>query len=454
MLKSITDLVPDNKNANRGTARGRKAVRDSLQKLGAGRSIVVDRNGRIIAGNKTAEGAKAAGLENVIAVETDGSQLVAVVRTDLDLDDPKARELAIADNRTAELGLEWDGPVLKDLSADLDLKPYFSDDELKELLPPDPPQQQQSNQDEVPEVEDAVAQEGDLWTLGRHRLLCADGTQEQTLERLLNGNKIQMVFTDPPYGVEIVNVDGTVSTGLPPGPALRGKVGSDDGDGLRFARAMGKVGGDKVFGTVGNNLSKTMRVKPIIEANKYAPIIGDDSTETAIKAYNLCASLKPAPVLIFWGGNYYASALPDSSCWIVWDKDNGQSFFADAELAWTNQKTAVRIFKHRWNGLIKASERGEKRCHPTQKPIALAEWCFEKYGSTGDNVLDLFGGSGSTLIACEKTSRTCFTTELSPHYVDVIIARWQKFTGKTATLDGDGRTFDQIKEARNINVGA
>jgi len=317
MFKSIADLVPDNKNANRGTARGRKAVRDSLQKLGAGRSIVVDRNGRIIAGNKTAEGAKAAGLENVITVETDGSQLVAVVRTDLDLDDPKARELAIADNRTAELGLEWDGPVLKDLAADLDLKPYFTDEELKELLPPDPPQQQQQGEDDVPDLEDAVTQEGDLWILGRYRLLCADGTQEQTLERLLNGNNIQMVFTDPPYGVEIVNVDGKVSTGLPPGPALRGKVGSDDGDGLRFARAMGKVGGDKVFGTVGNNLSKTMRVKPIIEANKYAPIIGDDSTETAIKAYNLCATIKPTPVLIFWGGNYYASALPDSSCWIV-----------------------------------------------------------------------------------------------------------------------------------------
>jgi hypothetical protein len=242
-----------------------------------------------------------------------------------------------------------DGPVLKDLAADLHLTPYFSDEKLTELLPPDTPQQQQSNQDEVPEVD----QEGDLWVVGRHRLLCADGTQEQTLERLLNGNKIQMVFTDPPYGVDIVNVDKTVSTGLPPGPALRGKVGSDDGDGLRFARATGKVGGDKVVSRVCNNLSKTMRVKPIIECNKYAPIIGDDSTETAIKAYKLCATLSPKPVLIFWGGNYYASALPDSSCWIVWDNDNGQSFFADAELAWTSQKTAVRIFKHRWNGLIR-----------------------------------------------------------------------------------------------------
>lgn len=427
-LTKITDLVGDDKNANKGTERGRKAVRESLKRLGAGRSIVVDRNGRIIAGNKTAEAAKAEGLENIVTVETDGSQLVAVVRTDLDLDDAKARELAIADNRTSEIGLEWDGPVLKELSAELDLQPYFSDEELKELLPADAVQS--DGEDKVPDVpEEAATQEDDLWTLGRHRLLCADGTEAETLDKLLAGKKIQMVYTDPPYGVEIVNIDGKVSTGLPPGPGLSGKVG-----------------GSKAFGTVGNDLYKTMRVKPIIEANRYAPIIGDDSTETAIKAYQLCAALKPAPVLILWGGNYYASALPDSSCWIVWDKNNGESFFADAELAWTNQKTAVRIFKHTWNGLIKESERGEKRCHPTQKPVALAEWCFDKYGASGDNVLDLFGGSGSTLIACEKTSRTCYMTELSPHYVDVIINRWQTMTGLTATLDG--KTFDQVKESR------
>ena len=97
---------------------------------------------------------------------------------------------------------------------------------------------------------------------------------------------------------------------------------------------------------------------------------------------------------------------------------------------------AGRIFKHQWNGLIKASERGEKRCHPTQKPVALAVWCFEHYGKPKCSVLDLFGGSGSTLIACEKTGRKCFMMEISPAYCDVIVERWQNATGKKAVLAG------------------
>jgi hypothetical protein len=203
-----------------------------------------------------------------------------------------------------------------------------------------------------------------------------------------------------------------------------------------------KVGGDKPFGKVGT-IHKGMKAKPIVEANTYAPIIGDETTATAIDSYNLCAGLN-IPVMIFWGGNYYAESLPPSSCWIVWDKVNGESFFADAELAWTNQKTAVRIFKHQWNGLIKESERGQKRVHPTQKPVALANWCFDKYGSVGDKVLDLFGGSGSTLIGCQETGRCAYLMEMSPKYCDVIIKRWQEFTGKIATHAETGQPFAEV----------
>jgi 16S rRNA G966 N2-methylase RsmD len=426
----LSELKPDPRNANKGTERGRNAVKESLVSLGAGRSIVIDRNGVILAGNKTAEAAKSAGIsEDAVVIQTDGSKLVVVQRTDLDANDPKAKALALADNRTAELGLEWNTDVLKELSSEIDLAPYFSASELSELLPSD--SEQIEKDENTPTLPDGlpVTRENDVWQLGRHRLICADGTDAANLAILLRDEPVQMVYTDPPYGVEIVQ-GNRVSTGLPPGPALRGKVGAD-----------------KPFGKVGN-IHNGMKMKPIIEANTYAPIIGDDSTDTAIRAFQVCSTLTPKPVMIFWGGNYYASALPDSSCWVVWDKDNGESFFADAELAWTNQKTAVRIFKHTWNGLIKASERGEKRCHPTQKPVALAEWCFEKYGATGDKVLDLFGGSGSTLIACEKLNRVCYMSELSPHYVDVIINRWQTYSGNVATLESDGRTFEAIAAER------
>ena len=129
----LSDLQFDTKNANKGNARGRKVIASSLEQFGAGRSVLIDRDGKLIAGNKTVEGATAAGIDDVIIVQTDGTQLVAVQRTDLSLDDVKARGLAVADNRTAELGLEWDAANLSELSGDLDLKPFFTEAELNSL---------------------------------------------------------------------------------------------------------------------------------------------------------------------------------------------------------------------------------------------------------------------------------------------------------------------------------
>jgi hypothetical protein len=129
----VSDLIPDDKNANRGTKRGAEAVQASLKELGAGRSILIDRDGRVIAGNKTIAAAVAAGVEEVIVVESDGTKIIAVKRTDLSLDDAKGRKLAVADNRTAELGLEWDSAVLKEFDP-ADLKPFFTDNELSIAL--------------------------------------------------------------------------------------------------------------------------------------------------------------------------------------------------------------------------------------------------------------------------------------------------------------------------------
>jgi hypothetical protein len=132
----LSDLTQDPKNANKGTFRGRCAVERSLADLGAGRSIVTDKNGVILAGNKTAAAAQSVGIdEDVIVVQTDGTKLVVVQRTDLDANDAKAKKLAVADNRAAEVGLEWDPEVLKDIS--VDLMPYFTPAELQEITDPD-----------------------------------------------------------------------------------------------------------------------------------------------------------------------------------------------------------------------------------------------------------------------------------------------------------------------------
>jgi sporulation protein YlmC with PRC-barrel domain len=174
--KKLSDLTQDAKNANKGTARGNAMIEKSLRDYGAGRSILLDKHGAIIAGNKTAQNAAAAGLDDVPVIKTDGRQLVAVQRIDLDLKDAKTRSLAITDNRANEVSLSWDVDVLKAFTAEgFDLAPFWNADELEDLWPQNA--ELQTDEDEVPAVPvEAVAKLGDLYILGDHRLLCGDST--------------------------------------------------------------------------------------------------------------------------------------------------------------------------------------------------------------------------------------------------------------------------------------
>jgi DNA modification methylase len=295
----------------------------------------------------------------------------------------------LADNRAGELST-WDDDILKDAIKSLhdinfdvgeigfDLKDFdFGESDLD------------FGADDIPEVEQNArgVKRGDIWLLGEHRLMCGDSTSESEVAKLMNGEKVDMVYTDPPYGI-------------------------DEETNRDFA-------------------SRTRLAK----VNNFKKIIGDKDTETAMKSINISRSLG-AKCNIFWGGNYYS--LPPSPNWIVWDKrveEKQKDMNSDCELAYVEYKktSSVRIFRHLWKGMIKASEHGQGRVHPTQKPIALAEWCFESYGDS-KLVLDLFLGSGSTLIACEKTKRRCFGMEIDPHYCSVIIQRWEDFTGNKAHL--------------------
>jgi len=220
----------------------------------------------------------------------------------------------------------------------------------------------------------------------KHRLMCGDSIDKSDVDRLMDGQKADMVFTDPPYGIDEVT--------------------------------------DRVERT------KTFLKKGVAKSGSYKKISGDESIDVAMKAIALARELK-ADCNIFWGGNYYD--LAPSACWIVWDKrvdENQKDLNSDCELAYVDHKhkASVRIFRHLWKGMIKASEHGKARVHPTQKPIALADWCFDNYGDP-KTVLDLFLGSGSTLIACEKTNRQCYGMEIDPHYCSVILKRYQDFCG-------------------------
>ena len=194
-----------------------------------------------------------------------------------------------------------------------------------------------------------------------------------------------MVLTDPPYGINIVNDAGKVGAG---------------------------------------NMAK---------CRTYAKVIADDTTDAARKAYDVlkCISKK----LILFGGNYFLDFLPASDGWLIWDKrlDMASNNFADGEMAWCSFHTPVRIYHQLWNGMIREGEH-DKRVHPTQKPVRMLSEIIKDFSTERQSVLDVFGGSGSTLIACEQTGRQCFMCELDPHYCDIIIARYEKLTGKKAEL--------------------
>lgn len=254
-------------------------------------------------------------------------------------------------------------------------------------------------EDDIPEVKGANINQGDIFELGDHRLMCGDSTKKSMVQALIAGCSIDMIHTDPPYGI-------------------------NEKAGDRSSRGMA---------------AKT---------NHHLPEFNDDTIDYAVKAFEICSQLDIRKQ-IWWGANYYAHSLPQSASWLVWDKrveDKLNDNNSDCELAWyLSNRSSVRIFRHVWKGMIKGSEHGERRVHPTQKPVALAEWCFDFMGDV-KRVLDLFGGSGSTLIACEKTDRSCFMMEFEPHYVATIIERWQNFSGKTAyRINADGSKTDYAK---------
>ena len=385
--RNTGELIPYINNSRTHSESQIQQVAASIKEFGFTNPILIDEDGGIIAGHGRLMAAQKLGLDEVPTIMLEG------------LTEAQRKAYVIADNQLA-MNADWDLDALKleverltELDFDIDLL-GFDDDMLAGLMEEEPAEGL-TDEDEVPALEDdPITVEGDVWILGNHRLMCGDSTSIDAVDKLMDGNKADMVYTDPPYGVSIVNQSG-------------------------------HVGGDK-----------------LAKVGVYAPVAGDDTIEVALEAIQVINTLD-AQVEVIWGGNYYANVLDNSPCWVVWDKDNTGNF-ADAELAWTNQPTATRIFKHTWNGMIKESERGEKRVHPTQKPVKLAEWCFEEYGQECNTVLDLFCGSGSTLLACETKKKTGYMMELSANYCDVIIKRWQDFTGQEAIMESTGDKFNDM----------
>lgn len=244
-------------------------------------------------------------------------------------------------------------------------------------------------EDEAPAIDEQnppVSKLGEIYQLGNHRLMCGSSTDFGQVSELLNGIIPELVFTDPPYGIDIITD--------------KHQVGADFG---------------------------------IASKGSYEPVIGDSSIKTAQEFYDCCINMDMKKIIL-WGGNYFLEFLPVSDGWLVWDKRGDSKIrnsFADGEMAWCNFHTPIRIYTQLWNGMIREGEH-DKRVHPTQKPIKTLSSILKDFSERDQVIYDGFGGSGSTLISCEEMGRTCYMMELSPAYCDVIRKRYAKHVGQEA----------------------
>lgn len=358
---SIDDIKPYEKNAKIHTEEQIEQIKKSIQEFGMNDPIGIWKDNIIIEGHG-----------RLMACKELGMQEVPVIRLDNLTDDQRKAYTLIHNQTTMNTGFDLEVLNEELQSIDLDMSDFGFEIELDDI------EETEIVEDEVPEVlEEPKAKLGDIYQLGNHRLMCGDSTSEEDVAKLMNGVKADMVFTDPPYGMNAVSKSGVLS-------------------------------------------------------EKYkTDIMNDDDNTVAINSFNLCKNYFKEAKQVWWGANYYTECLPSAECWIVWDKNNGGSDQTDCELAWTNFRSVVRQF-------TMASEK-INRVHPTQKPLNLIAQIFKKFDKNNEynNIIDLFGGSGSTLIACEQTNRNCYMMELDPHYIDVIIERWENFTGEKAVKIND-----------------
>ena len=370
---SLKDIKPYSNNPRK--KQNIKKVVNSIKEFGFQQPIVVDKKNIIIVGHSRYEASKELGLDKVPVIIADLSPV-------------KAKAYRIADNRINQ-DSEWDFSKLtlefKEISKlDFNLDSLvFEKNELDDLIIDEV--KGFTDDDAVPDKpKKPKSKLGEIYQLGHHRVMCGDATKEEDVNKLINNNNIDILYTDAPYGINIKGDRTARNTGLAP-----------------------------------NHKFKDFK---------------DDSIDYAITAIKIINNLK-IPRQVWWGANYYCHFLPLSNNWFVWDKrvdDKMKDTQSDCEMAWVKSKwSSIRIFRHLWKGFNKDSERNQQKVHPTQKPVALAKWSFDYFRDV-KSVLDLFGGSGSTLIACEKTNRICCMMELDTHYCDVIIKRWEDYTGKSS----------------------
>ena len=418
-------------------------VAASIRRFGFQQPVVAKRSGELVAGHTRWKAAKSLGLVEIPVVWFEG--------TDLD-----ATAYAIADNRTHEFAT-WDDAALAAIldalrkedalegvgytgdeidALILQLDEVCNPGEIVEDVPPEPPDK-------------ATTQRGDLWILGKHRLYCGDSSNAEDLDRLVAGEPIHLVNMDPPYNVKVEpRSNNAIAAGLSSFTPEK----QTHHQALDLARNPGKAKGT----------TRKMRAKDRPLANDFLPA---DEFERILLAWfqNASRVLEPGRSFYIWGGYAnlanYPGALRASGLYfaqaIIWNKLHPvltrKDFMGAHEWCLYGWKEGAG---HEFFGPNNATDLWEVKkvphtsmVHLTEKPVDLAARAIRYSSRPAENVLDLFGGSGSTLMACEQTGRNGFAMEIDPPYCDVIVQRWEAFTGKKATL-ADGETFEQTRRAR------
>lgn len=382
--RQVASLIPYARNSRTHSDAQVAQIAASIKEWGWTQPVLIEPDGGIIAGHGRVMAAQKLGLAEVPCMVAEGWT------------DAQRKAYVIADNQLA-LNAGWDMDMLKvemqELGAlEFDLGLLGFDDKLLDGLLEPEPTERLTDEDAAPETPAIpVTVEGDVWVLGNHRLMCGDSTSIDAVDKLMDGTVPNAIITDPPYGIGIDGQKKSVSANPKHNRKHHEKKGWDA-----------------------------------------------ERPDASIFGYIIALGVPS----VIWGGNYFADLLPATRGWLYWSKGQDGLTMSDGELAWTTENKPLRS-KTVNRSALKGS------VHPTQKPVEVIEFSVE-YLSVPQKgvVLDLFAGSGTIGIVCEKTDRRAYMMERDSGYCDVIIKRWQDFTGQKAMLEGDGRAFDELSKER------
>ena len=398
---SVKDLIPYERNTKKHDKTQINNVAESIKQYGFVQPIVIDKNNVVVIGHCRLLAAKQLKMKEVPCVCVE------------DLTEEQVKALRIVDNKSNES--EWDFDILPDELAEIDLSNFSFDFGIE-----DEEEEADIVEDEAPEVDDEnepITKLGDIWQLGRHRLMCGDSTDKATVELLMDGKKADMVFTDPPYGYNYQS-------------NMREKTSKFD---------------------MIENDDKILDFFPCIQSVCDGWVYICTTRKTADKWIELFKQYYDLTNVIIWDkggggiGDLFHTFSTDYEMILVCNNGHeikGKRYgsvwnFANQEITKMKKEELLNIVleqKKFYSIWKEKKDNPNEYVHPTQKPVSLSARAIRSSTDIGNIVVDLFGGSGSTVMACEQTGRNCYTMELDPKYCDVIIKRWETFTGEKAVL--------------------